>query len=154
MKKKLFEKTKELDELNIKIADQEAKEIRDKIMKHFSYFNQNPDKIDMQKMWKSLKKISPKLKPSLPCAKRNLKGKIITSHKDIKQLLAAEYKNRLRTRPLRDDLKPVLDRSKDIFLLKMKLSKMKKSEEWTEDELDMALRDLNKPSFCSGSCDE
>ena len=43
-----------LDELNFKIADQEAKESRDKIMKHFSFFSQNPDKIDLQKMWKSL----------------------------------------------------------------------------------------------------
>ena len=73
------------------IAEHEAKEKRDKIMKQFSYFSENPEKIELQKMWKSLKTICPKLKPTLPCAKRNLKGNIISSQKDIENLMVAEY---------------------------------------------------------------
>ena len=94
---------KRINEINCLISDQQAKENRDKVMRQFSYFSENPEKIQMQKMWKSLKKVCPKLKPTLPSAKRNLKGKIISSQKDIKTLLEAEYKNRLRTRPVRND---------------------------------------------------
>ena len=57
----------------------------------------------MQKVWKALKGICPKLKPTLPSAKKNHRGKIISGQKDIKNLLAKEYKNRLTTRPLRQD---------------------------------------------------
>ena len=130
-----------------RIAEREAKEKRDQIMEQFSYFSENPEKIELQKMWKSLKAICPKLKPTLPCAKRNLKGNIISSQKDIKNLMAAEYKNRLRTRPIRNDLKHVLNRRKDIFDIKMKLSKMRKTQNWTEKDLEIALGDLkNKKS--------
>ena len=111
---------KRINEINCLISDQQAKENRDKVMRQFSYFSENPEKIQMQKMWKSLKKVCPKLKPTLPSAKRNLKGKIISSQEDIKTLLEAEYKNRLRTRPLRNDLKVVENRKKEIFDMKMK----------------------------------
>ena len=53
------------------IADLEAKEKREQIIKQFAYFSKNPDKIELQKMWQILKRVSPKLKPTIPCAKRN-----------------------------------------------------------------------------------
>ena len=147
---------KDIDEITNCIADVEAGEKREKILKHFKFFSENPDKIEMQKMWKMLKRVCPKLKPTLPCAKRNLKGKIVSSQKDIKNLLAAEYKNRLRTRPLRDDLKMVGIRKADLFELKMKLSKMQESEPWSENDLEVALRDLknNKSRDFEGYANE
>ena len=111
-------------------------------MKNFEYFSENPEKIQVQKMWKSLKNICPKLKPTLPSAKRNLKGKIVSSQKDIKQVLAAEYKNRLRTRPMRNDLKSVKYRKNKIFNMKMNLSKLRKSKSWTVQDLELALKGL------------
>ena len=70
--------------MDIAIAEAEADENRAKIMKEFQYFSENPENINIQKMWKSLKKICPKVKPILPCAKQNHKGK---------NLLSKEYKN-------------------------------------------------------------
>ena len=109
----------------------------------------------MQKMWKVLKTILPKIKP-LASAKRNFKGKIISSQKDIKNLLALEYKNRLRTRPMRNDLKLVAKRKEEIFDLKMKLSKMHQSKPWLENDLEIALRDLknNKSRDFEGYANE
>jgi hypothetical protein len=89
----------EIEETNVSIADTEAAENREKVLKHFQYFSENPESIDMQKMWKSLKEICPKVKPILPSAKKNFKGEIISGKMEIKNLLANEYKNRLRTRP-------------------------------------------------------
>ena len=55
-------------------------------------------------MWKMLKRTWPKGGPSLPVAKKNHKGKIVTGPKDIKNLLATEYKDRLQSQPIRFDL--------------------------------------------------
>ena len=49
----------------------------------------------MSKMWKSLKKICPKVNPMLPYAKMNHRGKIVSGLYEIKSLMAKEYKNKL-----------------------------------------------------------
>ena len=81
--------------INKAIAEKEALENRDQIIKQFKFFSEHPENIEMAKMWKILKQICPKEKPILPSAKRNHRGKIISSKKDIKMLLANEYKNYL-----------------------------------------------------------
>ena len=67
-----------------------------------------------------LKRIWPKGGPSLPVAKKNHKGKIVTGPKDIKNLLATEYKDRLRSRPIRSDLVAMKVRKRKIFKMKLK----------------------------------
>ena len=132
----------ENDRISKLIADIEAQENRNKIMKSFHYFSEHPENIQMQKMWKALKAICPKLKPTLPSAKKNHRGKIISGQKDIKNLLAKEYKNRLRTRPVRQDYKSVQIRKNQIFRTKMKLSKAQRSKAWTIKDLECALSAL------------
>ena len=134
----------EIDEVNLSIAETEAAENREKIMKQFQFFSQNPENIEMQKMWKSLKNICPKLKPILPAAKRNYKGKVISGKKEIRNLLAKEYKNRLRSRPYRKDYLSTKLRRKRIFSLKLSLSKLRKSLPWTLKDLECALGDLKR----------
>ena len=87
-------------------------------------------------------KLWPKNKSSLPVAKRNHKGRIVSSHKDIKKLLVREYKDRLRCRPTRPDLKAHNIRRNKIFELKIQLAKMKKSPDWTMKQLESALARL------------
>ena len=65
----------QLEEINKKIAEIEAEQFRKEIVKKFKLFSQNPENINLPNMWKLLKKISPKIKSSLPSAKRNNKGK-------------------------------------------------------------------------------
>ena len=43
---------------------------------------------------------------------------------------------------MRNDLKTVEERKLDIFELKMKLSKLKQSEPWSKNDLEIALKDL------------
>ena len=134
----------EIEQINLSIAEVEAAENREKIIKQFKYFSENPENIEMQKMWKCLKNICPKVKPVLPSAKRNFKGKIISGKKEIKILLAKEYKNRLRTRPTRHDFISTRLRRERIFKLKMRLSKYRKSAPWTMKDLESALGDLKR----------
>ena len=130
--------------IDIAIAEEEASENRDLIMKQFKFLSENPENIVMQKMWKVLKTICPKQKPNLPTAKKNFKGKIVSSKKDIKNLLANEFKNRLRSRPYREDLNLTKIRRKIIFDLKYELSQNNKSQLWTIKDLEKALKDLKR----------
>jgi hypothetical protein len=52
--------------------------------------------VSLQQMWKIKKKTWPKKAPSLPLAKRNQKGRIVSSPKDIIHTLHKEYSDRLR----------------------------------------------------------
>ena len=73
----------------------EAKEKRDFIINNFKQFGENPEAVNLNKVWKVLRTIEPKHKSSLPIAKRNHKGKLVSSPFEIKKLLAKEYKQRL-----------------------------------------------------------
>ena len=111
-------------------------------MKNFKLYSENPENISMQKMWKVLKRLSPKSAPTLPTAKRNHKGKIVSGPKEIKILLGKEYKNRLRSRPIRPDLLSLKVRRRKIFQQKLKLAGSRRSKKWTMENLDRALADL------------
>ena len=49
---KLGASEKEIDEINLSIAETEAAENRENILKQFQYFSKNPENIEMQKMLK------------------------------------------------------------------------------------------------------
>ena len=65
----------EIQELTNKISEYEAKENRDKIIKHFKSYSDNPESINLHQMWQTLAKISPKSGTSLPTAKKNHRGR-------------------------------------------------------------------------------
>ena len=112
-------KIEEIDEV---IAMMEADENREKIFKNFKTFSDNPETLNLQQIWKLNKKLWPKHGNTLPIAKRNQRGKLVSNPHELKKVLAREYKDRLRQRPIRQDLLAMRNRRKKIFLLKMKLS--------------------------------
>ena len=128
---------RKIDEVSKQIFEIEAEDNRNKIMKNFKQFSNNPENINMQKMWKILKSIWPKTGSSLPAAKKNHKGKIVTGPKDLKILLAREYKDRLRSRPVRPDLDALRKRRRRLFKKKMELAQKRTSPDWTMDDLDV-----------------
>ena len=132
----------EIENIDMIIADREASYNREKIMKNFRSFSENSENIQMNKMWKLMKNLCPKIKPIPPTAKKNFKGKLISTKEGLKSLLANEYKNRLRTRPLREEYKSLKLRRKKIFEMKMSLAKSRQSEQWTMRDLERALADL------------
>ena len=94
-------KIEEIDEV---IAMMEADENREKIFKKFKTFSDNPETLNLQQIWKLNKKLWPKAGISLPTAKRNHRGKIVSAPGEIKKLLGKEYIDCLRSRPVRPDL--------------------------------------------------
>ena len=92
------------------------------IMEKFKKFSDNPEAINLQEMWKVLKSISPKFKSTVPIAKKNHKGDLVSNPKEISKLLEKEYKQRLRSRPMRPDLGDIKERKNDIFKMQFKLA--------------------------------
>ena len=89
--------------MEMAISDMEAKLNREKIIKYFKAFSDDPEKINLQQMWKTLKRLWPKVESKIPSAKKDHKGRIISEPNALKQLLAKEYRERLRERPVRPD---------------------------------------------------
>jgi hypothetical protein len=133
-----------LDHIVNRIHEVEAEENRNKLVQNFKEFSDNPENVNVQQIWKALKRIWPKTASSLPVAKKNYKGKIISGPKDLKNLLAMEYRNRLRTRATRPDLIALKVRRKKIFKMKIKLAQKKESPDWKMSDLDLALDDLKR----------
>ena len=146
----------QISSLDTKIAEEEAEVSREKIMKHFKELSDNPENVNLQQMWKLCKKIWPKSGSTLPTAKRNKMGKIVSGPRDIRNVLSKEYKDRLRTRPIRPDLKAMVKRKKVIFKMKMKLAQSNPSSEWCMADLDRALSNLknNKSRDSEGLINE
>ena len=97
-------RTHTIQELENEIAEIEAEENRDIVMKNFKRLSENPENVNIKEVWKILRNIFPKFKTPIPIAKRNYKGELITDLQQIKYLLLKEYSQRLRMRPVRPDL--------------------------------------------------
>ena len=122
-------------------------------MEQYQDISKNPENVNLSQVWKKMDKLWPKCGNSLPTAKKNHAGRIISAPNELKSLLAKEYKERLRTRPLRPDLKQLKKGKKRIFLMKLKLAESNKSKPWTLSDLDKALGALNKPFVGHRKCD-
>ena len=83
-----------------------------------------------------LKKLWPKEASQIPSAKRNHKGKVVSSPTEIKNVLSKEYKDRLRERPFRPDIVDVIKYDEIIFQSKMKYANSNISSMFTMQELD------------------
>ena len=55
-------------------------------------------------VWKHFKKLNPKIPPSLPVAKVDLSGNLVTNDSEVKELLLNTFMFRMRHRPIRPDL--------------------------------------------------
>ena len=126
------------------IAEKEAEDNRNILVENFKHLSDNPEAINLQEMWKLNSKLWPTNQISLPIAKKNFKGKLVTSPRDMKNVLALEYRNRLRSRPLRPDLQLIRKNKNRIFKMKMALANSRKTVEWKMEDLEKALNNLKK----------
>ena len=95
-----------------------------------------------KKMWKVLKSHYPKISPSIPVGKKDIKGNIITNHEGLKQLYLQTYVHRLRNRPIKTGFEQLKKMKTELFELRLKSSYQNKSLPWTMNNLDKALKSL------------
>ena len=105
----------ELSKLESLISDACQDENREKVMNNFHDINGDDGNLSHQGVWKLKKKYFPKIKPSLPVGKTNLKGQLITNPDELKKLYIDTFKYRLRQRPAKPDYEKFLEIQEEIF---------------------------------------
>ena len=66
-------------------------------------YSEDPERVNLIQVWKTLRKLWPKVKEKISIAKKNYRGKIVSEPKQLKLLLTKVFKNRRRARPIRPD---------------------------------------------------
>ena len=94
------------------------------------------------KMWKILQKNYPKHLSAVPVGKRDKSGNIITNHTELKHLYLKTYVNRLRSRPMKPEFEDLKNMKTNLFDLRLKASKLRKSNPWTLKNLENAIKEL------------
>ena len=95
-----------------------------------------------QGIWRNKKKFFPKIKPTLPVGKKNIKGQLITNPDELKELYLNTFKDRLRQRPAQPGYENLLNKQEELFKLRLEMAKRKKSAPWKMTDLDEALKTL------------
>ena len=80
-----------------------------------------------KKLWKVLKNKYPKISQPTPVAKIDNKGNLITKHQDLKKLYLKTYKQRMRSRPIKEELDDFKKLKENLFHMRLKLAEEKKS---------------------------
>ena len=101
-------------------------------------------------IWKVKNGFFPKQQTTLPTAKTNIDGQIITGHKELKNLYLEHFHHRLRFRPIRPGLEWYLKKINDEFKVTLEKTACNKFQDWTEDDLQKVLKSLKK-SQCADS---
>ena len=108
-------------------------------MDNLKIFGGNQASVSINGMWDVRKKIFPKTNPVKPTGKKNSKGQIITNPEGLKSLYLETYKQRLRHRPVLDDLKEIKEFKEILFHLRLNLAKTTKNKPWNMKQLDKVL---------------
>ena len=147
-KKELDDKEEEdLINLEALISEECEDENRKKVMDNFKDMNGLDGNLKHQGVWKAKKKYFPKIKPTLPVGKKNLKGQIITNPEELKDLYLETFKYRLRKRPVKPGYEDLLEQQEKLFNLRLDMAKNEKSPAWKMCDLEAAIKSLK-----SGKC--
>ena len=98
------ETNEELDEIESEIAAEIGQQNREKIFQNFSSLDQSEGGSLSQGLWDIKKKVFPKIAPSVPAAKRDITGRIVTDPAGLKKLYLETFSHRLRTRPAKQSV--------------------------------------------------
>ena len=67
-----------------------------KVIEHFKDIGGDLDNLSHQGVWKTKERLFPKINPSLPVGKKNLKKQMITNPEELKTLYLDTFKYRMK----------------------------------------------------------
>ena len=137
----------ELSKLEERIAAQCEEVNRRKVTDNFKEINGKEGELRHQGIWKLKKKYFPKIKPSLPAGKKNMKGQLITNPAELKELYLQTFKHRLRQRKAQPGFEEFLKHQEELFKMRLELAKEEKTPPWEMSDLEEVLKELK-----SGKC--
>ena len=147
-KQKCEEFLNQIEIIDGKIAQECSEENFQKFKENFQCLSGPQEKLNSNGMWNLMKRVFPKNNQSLPVAKKNMQGQIISNPDVLKELYLETYVHRLRHRPIRADFSYLKQLKETLFELRLKLVKSRKSKPWSESDLDRVLKSLKKNKSC------
>ena len=131
-----------IEEIEAKIAEKCQEGNKRKVMDNLSEMDGSDGNLAHQGIWKIKQKIFPKIKPSLPVGKKNLKSQLVTNPEELKNLYLNTFKLRLRHRPVQPGFEEHLEKQEELFRLRLEQSKEKKTPPWKMQDLERVLKGL------------
>ena len=102
----------------------------------------NSSNLSRIKMWRIKQKVCPKSDPNYPIAKLDENGDLVTEKMKLKNLYTNVYKTRLKSREIRPDYAQLKELKNLLFDMRIKLSKLRKSEGWRMSDLIKVTKNL------------
>ena len=144
MKNRIKDRISQIEEeIAHEIGENFVKEIEDTLNK-IGGDKQNLNGAGRRAIWDILKKKFPKSKVSVPVGKKDHFGNIVSNHEGLKKLYLNTYKQRLRSRPIKDDFKVLKEHQDELFELKLKIAQSNKSKPWSMNQLEVVLKKLQE----------
>ena len=94
------------------------------------------------KIWKIKQKLCPKTANSVPVAKKDEHGNLVSSRGQLQDLYVRVYKDRLRHRSIRPEYSQLKDNKEYLFQLRLNLSKTQKTPDWSKSDLLKVMKKL------------
>ena len=143
LKRKIQEK---IDIIEEKIGQETINENYESILETTKNLGDGQDLnvLERQKLWKMLKHKFPKNLNGVPVAKKDRDGNVITEHKELKHLYLKTYAQRLRNRPIKENLEHIKRLKEELFESRLKVASKRKTEPWTMVNLESAMKTLKK----------
>ena len=115
---------------------------RNKILKQVSELEDGKRQLSNIKFWKLRSQICPKIQKSVPVAKIDENGQLLTNIEELKKLEVRFYQNRLRNRDILPEYESLRIFKENLFEIRLKLSKMRISTNWQSEDIIKAARSL------------
>ena len=138
-REKLEESRKRIEEV---ICNLTSEQNRDKVVNNFSKLDGGDGSVNTNGVWNLKKKCFPNTKGSLPIAKKDCNGTLITGGEQLKELYLKTFIHRLRSRPIKEDFKYLQELKEELCSKRLKYSSQVKSKPWKVEQLLKVLNSL------------
>ena len=138
---------RELDGIELNLTTLVSKENRDKLFENFQKLDQNEGDSFSHGIWSLKKKAFPKIAPSVPAAKIDVNGRMVTDQAGIKKLYLETFTHRMRHRPSTEDTVELHRLQQKLIEKRLLTTSDIKTPDWTENDI---LKVLN--SLKNGKC--
>ena len=126
------------EQLSNLLADENVKKIKDNL----SMLTETDGSINVSGVWKIKKKIFPKNMKTLPIAKKDVNGRLVSNPEELKTLYIQTYIHRVRHRPVKPGFEELKMLKEELCARRLELVKMKTFQPWCSKDLVKVLQSL------------
>ena len=132
----------ELVKLDIQVSKLVAEDNRNRVYENFKSLSNQDGNLNNNNMWNIKRKVFPKNKETLPFAKKDCDGNLISSHSQLKDLYIDTFVHRLRPRPMKPDYLYLKQLKEELWSKRLEYVETQKTKDWTFHDLEKVLKSL------------